>query len=284
MNEEAVQFPSESNCNVCKESESGKIIFRFPKDATIRPGRHDFESRDALVQYIASLFSIEPSGSGIRGTIRCEGKYKRVNGDGESVLTFGDPILDLITNEFGETFIAGRRFCLRQEEVRNPRYRSGGIRSIDLSVYNEAIFQSQLTQAAIGEGSFTLLECTDSHCSLASTNPSQLDFYKDGGHMRFKAWKKSSWLYWSMGAEIETWGGDFTTARIDSRYLELIGGNFCTAIKTDSDSDSNDDYVDEYEWGVNAPQPTRVVSFCTANWKNQQFSGQVEAGDECFEI
>ena len=284
LEEKSIALPTESNCTICKEQVSDKVIFHFPKDGTIKPGCHKFDSWNEIAQYIASIFSLDGNEGCLQGTIRCEGKYQRVNAQNEPIFTFGDPILDLITNETGEIFIAGQHFCLRQEEISEPRYRSGGIRSIDLSVHNEVIFHNQLIHAANGEGRFTLLECTDLYCAFASANPSQLDFYKDGGHMRFKAWKKSRFLYWSMGAEIETWGGDFRTARIESRYLDRVGGNICAVVKTDSDSDSNDDYVDEYEWGVSAPQPTRVVSFCTADWKNQTFSGQVEAGSECFEI
>jgi hypothetical protein len=55
-------------------------------------------------------------------------------------------------------------------------------------------------------------------------------------------------------------------------------------VKTDSDSDTNDDYVDEYEWGVNAPQPKRVESQCTAQFKGQQFAGGVQAGPQCFVV
>jgi hypothetical protein len=73
-------------------------------------------------------------------------------------------------------------------------------------------------------------------------------------------------------------------ARIDSTYLDTVIGTTCAAVKTDSDSDSNDDYVDEYEWGVNAPQPLRVISFCAARWKGENFAGSVEAGPDCFVV
>lgn len=87
-----------------------------------------------------------------------------------------------------------------------------------------------------------------------------------------------------MGAEIETWGGKFTTARIESRYIDTFYAQTCFVVKTDSDSDTNDDYVDEYEWGVNAPQPKRIESVCTARFKGQQFVGGVQAGSQCFVV
>jgi hypothetical protein len=55
-------------------------------------------------------------------------------------------------------------------------------------------------------------------------------------------------------------------------------------VKRDSDSDTNDDYVDEYEWGVNASQPKRVESLCGARFKGQQFVGTVEARPQCFVV
>lgn len=85
-----------------------------------------------------------------------------------------------------------------------------------------------------------------------------------------------------MGAEIETWGGKFTTARIESRYIDTFFAQVCAVVKTDSDSDTNDDYVDEYEWGVSAPQPKRVESQCRAQFKGQTFTGGVQAGPLCF--
>lgn len=119
---------------------------------------------------------------------------------------------------------------------------------------------------------------------MASTNPSQRDFFRSGDHLRFKAWKKKYAVYWSMGAEIETWGHDFDVAEIQSRYLDTVVGQVCAAMKVDSDRDTDDDYVDEYEWGINAPQPLRVVSNCSAEWHGERFGGQVAAGPECFEV
>jgi hypothetical protein len=87
-----------------------------------------------------------------------------------------------------------------------------------------------------------------------------------------------------MGAEVETWGHDFDRARVESRYLDTFAGAFCAPVKFDSDSDTDDDHVDEYEWGVNAPQPLRVVSTCSADWHGMRFAGQVEAGTPCTEI
>jgi hypothetical protein len=73
-----------------------------------------------------------------------------------------------------------------------------------------------------------LVESSDRVLSFASTNPSQRDFYPtSGGHIRFKAWKKNYLFYWSMGAEIETWGGNFTSASIESAYIDTFFAQTC---------------------------------------------------------
>lgn len=280
----SIDLAVRSNCELVRR-EGGKLEFRFPERAGfLTPARWEFRDRSELVDYLAGLLSIEVTGEGLRGSGVCFGKYERRSPDGERAFTFGDPLLDLITDPTGQLVIAGRGVDLAAIELQSPRYRAGGLRSIDLAAHSDALRDLQLSQAALGVGDFTLVECTPDVVALASTNPSQRDFYRNGDHLRFKAWKKSYVLYWSMGAEVETWGQDFNAARIESRYLDTVVGAFCAAVKVDSDSDTNDDYLDEYEWGVNAPQPLRVVSTCVARWHGQTFTGQVEAGQQCSEV
>jgi hypothetical protein len=100
--------------------------------------------------------------------------------------------------------------------------------------------------------------------------------------MRFRSWKKNYWVYRSIGSEIETWGGDFSWAEIQSIYADpVVPANpfICGIVKFDSDHDTNDDYVDEYEYGIIADTPTTVRSFCQARWKGQNYSGYVSKGD-----
>jgi hypothetical protein len=273
-----------ANCEV-SSSDGGRLVFRFPdRKGYLTPGRSEFGHQSELVEYLANLLSVDVVGSGLRGTAVCVGKYTRQTASGDRMFAFGDPILDLITDAAGEVVIQGRRINLASLELASPRYRSGGLRSIDLKGHTEAIRSMQVARAALGEGDFTLVECSEDAVALASTNPSQLDFFRNGHHLRFKAWKKNLVFYWSMGAEVETWGHDFTRAQIVSEYLDTVVQQVCAVVKQDSDSDTNDDYLDEYEWGVNAPQPLRVVSNCTALWHGQQFGGQVTAGPSCFQI
>jgi len=279
-----VELAVRSNCELVRRDE-GRLDFRFPKQAGfLTPARWEFQDRSELVDHLAQLLSLELEGDGLRGTQRNFGKYEHQDSDGNRVFTFGDPILDLITDPEGTLVIGGTRFDLAATELGSARQRSGGIRHIDFAVVSDVIRNWQIAQAAMGQGDFALLECNNDVIALASTNPSQLDFFRLGDQLRFKAWKKSYGIYWSMGAEVETWGHDFDSARIESRYLDTFIGQTCAAVKFDSDDDTNDDYLDEYEWGVNAPQPLRVVSNCSADWHGERFGGQVSAGPECFEV
>lgn len=281
---EAVELPVRGNCELVKRDER-RLEFRFPEsEGLLAPDRWEFRDRSELVDYLARLLSVEPLGDALRGTAVRYGKYERQDAEGKRAFTFGDPILDLITSPDGTLVIGGARTDLAGLELGSARQRSGGIRSIDLAELSDAIRDLQVAQAAAGQGDFALIECNRDVVALASTNPHQRDFYRSGDHLRFKAWRKRYVFYWSMGAEVETWGHDFDSARIESRYLDTVVGQVCSAVKIDSDSDTDDDYVDEYEWGVNAPQPLRVVSNCSADWHGERFGGQVAAGEECFEV
>jgi hypothetical protein len=279
-----VDLKAPVTCEVTRHGAS-HLEFRFARGkGRLSPSRSEFREPAELVDYLAGLLGVDPTGGGLRGSASCVGKYDRTAPNGGRAFTFGDPILDLITDAAGTLTMGGQRFDLAAIELESPRYRSGGIRQIDLGMISDEMRDLQLTQAALGQGDFTLIECSDDVVGLASTNPSQRDFYRSGDHLRFKAWKKNYWAYWSIGAEVETWGHDFDTARIESTYIDTFYAQTCFVVKQDSDSDSDDDYLDEYEWGVTAPQPRRVVSMCTARWHGLDFAGQVEAGPTCYTL
>jgi hypothetical protein len=269
--------------NATITSGEGLVAFSFPRgEGVLRPARWQFRDRDDLVEVLAGTLSLPVQDGGLRGTVRRHGKYVRRNADGEVLTTFGDPILDLITNEHGELMIGGQRLSIGSAELREAKNRMGGVGTIDLALYGEEMIRHNVARAAMGEGDFVLTECTDRVITLASVLARRI--HRDGDTMQFKAWKKSG-FYWSMGAEIETWGEDFQEARIESRYLDTVVAQTCAAVKFDSDDDTDDDYLDEYEWGINAPQPLRVISLCTARWKGENFGpSQVEAGADCFEV
>ncbi len=266
-------------------SERGRQVLAFTgPDAVVRPFDGEFVDREHLVAHLSEKLRIPVEAGGLRGSMTRKGKYTRRSRTGDIVHTFGDPILDMITNDEGDLIVGGRRFAVGREELRDSRQRLGGLSTLDLAGLGDDFVRSHGPRAAMGEGDYVLLTRTSELTAFASKNPAQRDFFLTGDHLRFKAWKKKFAIYWSMGAEIETWGHDFDEARIDSRYLDTAFGQTCSVIKIDSDQDRNDDYVDEYEWGVGSPQPIRVESSCTARWKRQNFAGQVEAGPPCFEV
>jgi hypothetical protein len=115
----------------------------------------------------------------------------------------------------------------------------------------------------------------------ASPNGSTVEYRAPHGKLRFHAWKRSTFFgYWSMGGEISTSGTDFEAAVIDSHYYMSVSAP-CQVVKVDQDSDRNDDYLDEYEWGWNSQQPERVASLCRAQWGHARFTDLITAGDGC---
>jgi hypothetical protein len=274
---------SKGNYRLTMDQAAGKTTFTFPEKAEMTHGKCEFKSPEEFLKYIQKSVGAGSGPKSLRGSVCRRGKYQKVDKSGNPVLTIGDPILDLVSDDEARVIIGGEAIHLTDTEFSSARYRSGGIRSIDLSGISSVLSQSQLLAAARGEGDFVLVESSERVVSFASTNPSQRDFYPTaGGHIRFKAWKKNYRFYWSMGAEVETFVGNFTSAGIDSRYIDTFYAQTCFVVKIDSDSDTNDDYVDEYEWGVNAPQPIRVESVCNALYRCQRFVGNVQAGPQCF--
>jgi hypothetical protein len=262
----------------------GKVEIHFPKDGVVQPGRSTFKGQADLAAYIADVLSVKDKRGAVSLSVRRRGKYQRVDRAGSPVYTFGDPILDLITDEYGWVTVGRETYNLLARDLASPQNRAGGIASIDLSANHGDIRRQQLADALAVNGTRTLIEHAEDRLVVASANPSQLDFWVGSAHMRFRSWKKNYGFYRSIGSEIETWGGDFNRAEIQSVYADpVLGGNpfVCAIVKRDSDSDTNDDYVDEYEYSYGLPPriPNSVRSFCQARWKNQQWGGTVGKGD-----
>jgi hypothetical protein len=269
--------PGKSNV-VLKQVRAGKVHLKFPReDAHLEVGRDSFEDQDDLLKYLAATFPVVKDGDGRRFTVKRTAKYQRVNAKGDPVFTFGDPVLDLITDEHGWLAIGGQRHNLAAVELADPGSRSGGIATIDLSP-RPGELDHVVRQASFGGGRFSIVEAGVDHAILASSNPSEYWFYSGTAKMRFRAFKKNYWVGWKMGADVETWGADFTRAEIQSDYGYPAWDNVCVVAKHDSDSDTNDDYVDEYEWGVNSSPPTGVRSVCTATWRGSTYSRVVTKG------
>jgi hypothetical protein len=270
-------------CNaVAATRDAGRIELRFPTDGCLRPKRTSFKHAAEVPEYLAEIFASPELASG--GTIRIKrtGKYRRVNAAGESVFTFGDPILDAITTDDGWITIGHETYHVQAMELSAPALRGGGVSTIDLDVDREVIQRQLLQEAVAHAGPRSLVEHNADRTIIASTNPSVIDFFSGSAHMRFRSWKRNYIFYRSIGTDIETWGGKFNSASIESMYADpIIGGNpfVCGITKRDRDSDTNDDYVDEYEAGVFANPATSVRSQCRARWKNQDWGGTVGKGD-----
>ena len=198
-----------TNCQLKKAAESNSFNISSPKeDGFMVSGRSEFKDRTDLIAYIAHNFQIKSNESTVCSRTVRRGKYQRLNGRDEPIFTFGDPVLDLITDDHGNISISGRTIPLSRIEGKASKQR-GGISSLDLSSNSSKLCDRMLTDAASGGGANSIVSCNKHHTWLASNNLSQQDIYVGGAHLRFRAWKNSCAFYWSMGAEIETWGGDF---------------------------------------------------------------------------
>lgn len=262
--------------------EPEKIEIHFPKQGFVQCARSEFKNQAELTSYLAEVFSLTDKRGSVRLSVKRKGKYQRIDRTGRPIYTFGDPILDLITDEHGWITIGNETHHLLPLDLASPQNRKGGITSIDLSVNHEEIRRQLLAEALATNGTRTLIEHTDDQLIVATTNPHTMHFVRGDAHMRFRSWKNNYLIYKSIGTEIETWRGDFSRAEIQSVYTDPIVPTdpfICGIVKSDSDSDTNDDYVDEYEYSINAPIPSSVRSYCTAQWKGQFYSGTVSKGD-----
>jgi hypothetical protein len=254
------------------------VHVEFPRqDGYLEVRRGTFDHQEDLLKYLAATFPLVKDGDGLRFAVKRTGKYQRVNENGDPVFTFGDPVLDLITDEHGWITIGGQRQNLAALELADPGARSGGVATIDLSL-RPGELDHVIRQSSLGGSGFSVAEAGAESAIVASINPSTYWFYSGSAKMRFRAFKKNYWVGWKMGADIETWGGNFTRAEIQSDYGYPAWDNVCAVAKHDSDSDTNDDYVDEYEWGVNSSPPTGVRSVCTATWRGATYSRVVTNG------
>jgi hypothetical protein len=112
--------PGKSNVDV-KQVRAGKCHMKFPrKDGFIEVARDSFEDQDDLLNYLVATFPVVKDGDGRRFTVKRTGKYQRVNKNGDPVLTLGDPVLDLITDEHGWITISGQRHNLAAVELADP--------------------------------------------------------------------------------------------------------------------------------------------------------------------
>ena len=184
-----LKLPTESNAKL-EQVQTNKLEVSFPhQGGSLQMGQHEFKERDDLLSYLSQTFPLEKHDSGHRFSVKRKGKYNRLNQKGDIVFTFGDPLLDLITDEHGWLAIGKLRYNLRAAELAEPGSRGGGIQSVDLSP-RRGEFDRIVSQASFGEGNFTVVEAGPEHAVLASKNPSTMYFYNGSAKMRFLCLQK----------------------------------------------------------------------------------------------
>ena len=160
--------------NNAKVTATGETVtFSFPSgEGEMRAARWQFRNREDLVSFLADTLKLPVHDGGLRGTVHRHGKYVRRDASGSPVTSFGDPILDLITNDHGELEVGGQRLSIGSAELREPRYRVGGLGTVDLGVQADEVSTYHFRRAAMGVGDFVVTDNTDGLTAFASTNPS----------------------------------------------------------------------------------------------------------------
>jgi len=229
--------------------------------------RWQFTSIEELVEYVATLTNIEPLS---KQSIRMKGSevgFLRKTGTSNGNVPYKNPVLDHITSPHGEIVIGSQSFLLRARRLGPSRRRI-----------------ITLEPPTIGSFAPHALSCYDDSSGLEicmSDDGSMITYSYGAASMSFKSYKDASGPYWEMGTEVKTSGLNFEAAMINSRYIGEGYGQTC-GVEYDQDSDTQDNYLDEYESGIFAPQPKRVMSLCRVQWHDRRISGVVSAGEECF--
>jgi hypothetical protein len=235
-------------------------------NVSIQPDRYTFANFDELNAYLTQVLGAQSEGRGIRGSMSRKGLYLRHGADGTEPVTFGDPVLDAVSSAAGGLVVGDQTIDLREGRRLPIGPASSGDRAMVLPAPN-------LTFTGIVNGAER----------WASNDGSMVEFRLGTGRLAFHAWKKSTvYQYWSMGAEISVYNTNckFKAADIVSRYFMSVNAP-CEVVANGHDSDRNDTYVDQYEWGWHSQQPERVAALCRAQWHNERFAELVTAGEGC---
>ena len=90
---------------------------------------------------------------------------------------------------------------------------------------------------------------------------SMVQFRAAKGTLTFHAWKRTHFpAYWSMGASVTADGLNYDAGIIDSHYYMTVPeGTGCELVKAGESTDHDNNYFDEWQWGVNSQQPDRVA-------------------------
>jgi hypothetical protein len=249
-----------------RRSAEQPATFRHPRKIELVTHKaYEFEKHGDLTAYLEENFGGRREDGGIRGSVCRKGKYAGQAAEGARAAASGDPVFDAISASSGVVIEAERQKQLVAEQ--SARRGPHGI------IGRPVLFDApQIKFTGVVNGAER----------WAADDGSTVEYRIGNGRLTFHAWKKS-FGYWSMGAEIEVSGTDtdFEFAHIVSKYFMSVTSP-CMLVKEDQDSDRDDDYLDEYEWGINAQQPERVASLCRAQWHHARFADVVTAGSGCL--
>jgi hypothetical protein len=206
--------------------------------------RHEFANNEDLFDHLAETL---PNAERVDGGVR---------GAGGPRLPGTDPVLKAVTSPAGTMLLANKPIDVMADPSLPPAPNIANLR------YTGDVNGAQRWAAPDG---------------------SVVQYRKGAEMLTFDAWKKSTFYqYWSMGGEISTVdGADFEAAQVDSRYYMTLPGKPCSVVKVGSESATNTNYIDEYQWGWNSPQPERVASLCRAQWHGARFADLVTVGTGC---
>lgn len=156
MDLQSISLPQKSkgNYKIQIDKASSKLVFTFPDKAELSHGNFEFKTEEDFLKYAAASLGAGSDSKSLRGSVVRKGKYQKVDKSGNPVLTIGDPILDVISDDDGRIVMTGQAIDLTATEFSAPRYRSGGLTSIDLSPHTKALSQSQLLSRGSGRGRF----------------------------------------------------------------------------------------------------------------------------------
>jgi hypothetical protein len=244
-------------------------------DAVIQPGNHSFANQNALNAYVVETFGARAEHGGVSASLSCKGKYVRRSADGAPTITFGNPVLDVISSASGSLVI--------------------GSRTIDLT---PLLASSNMEGRVIGAGARVVALDTalkfkgvvhDAE-KWALDDGSYVEYRIGNGRLGFQAWRNGPSIsdlgFWDMGVGISAWN---TYATYDAALINAInymsvqapcqqfkagGAGITTAF--------NGTHVDLSDSGFLAQQPERVAGVCMAQWHHRQFADLVTAGSGCL--
>ncbi len=283
--ERSFPVPTQARIQIMTDN---KAQIMFPRGATLSPARTKFSDQADLLAYLKKFFPIVGSGKAGRMSMRCIGKYQRVDSSGRPILTFGDPVLDLITDPDGKVSVGGTVHdfgaLLSSGQLAATGNNPGGPAGLR-PVGSPPIVPPPVRPPPVGIPPVGIPPVGIPPVAPPAGVTDTVDYMNGSSRMRFHAWLDVFPLFWRMGSEIQTWGEDFFWAHIESQYGFRHKGTaaLCAVAKRDSGEAAGTNYVSETEWGTDlvVGPYDGVRSLCSALWGGQVRVQLVQAGNAC---